>query len=102
MRSVTVLAPVVNLMIVVIEIPTICIVDIPVSVVVDAVPGNFILIDPDGIRQLGMRNFHTRIDQCDYNISLSFPIYFPGFFGTDVNTGHCRGVIREVDEGPVV
>ena len=65
MCAVVILIPVKDLIIVGIKIPSVYVINVAISVIVNAVSGNFIFIDPDGSRKIRMGNIHSGINECD-------------------------------------
>ena len=78
------------------EVPAIYIIYIAVSIVVNAITGNLVLIDPDGVFQVGVCSVNTGINNsyCDSPFIFCFTVGLPGIFNVDINIFYSIGVDR--------
>src|SRR5699024_8459483 len=80
-------------------VPSVDVVDITVSIVVDAVPGNLILIDPDGICQVRMGGIDSGVDDGHQGLPLGgrLIVKLPSLIDDDVYTGYgVSGTLSEI------
>ena len=87
--AVAVLGAIIDLVIVMVKIPAVHIVRVSVSVVIQAVSRDLILIDPDSSRQILMGNIHSGIDDGHHHVPLSLSVGGPGIGHPHIDPGRC-------------
>ena len=91
MGSVAVLLAVINLVIPIIKIPSVHVIHIPVAVVVNAVPRNFIRVHPHRAGQVLMARINPGIDDRHNRVMGAVPIFGPCLL--DINIDSRRRVL---------
>ena len=77
----------IDLVVPVVEVPAVHVVHIAVVVIVDAVAGDLVLVDPESAGEILVGGVHTGVDQGDHHVPAAAVIDGPGVFRIDVDPG---------------
>ena len=91
--SVIVLGSQIKLIIIIEEIPSMDVIDVAVSIVVDSVLGNLVLVGPDGVCQIRVLRVDAGVNDRHHRLPLgrSLIVKVPGGSDVDIHTGNGIG-----------